>query len=252
MSTTDAKTLSRFLRPFLIGTMAGCAPFLLNYLMPVLLNGNQGNADPHWPELGGLAVLIGVIACIFFCDKPKLSAQDVFLQALGIPALLLGTLSSIQKAGETVQAKHTASEQYTNPAPILDYEGDVLPTFGAAQAREGAAGSALAWLIHPVLGQEPTRNARIQAADTVYLVVIGPSYSSLQTAREGLHRLQTKTLHAEQYAPKHPQIAQLTPGSYVVEYSRHARREDAVRVYRLLQINDSDVGARIVRWRKRR
>ena len=88
--------MARNISTFLIGFFASiCAVFVPR--MVAMLNGNHGDLQYFHRDyvlVGlGFAVVIGVITVIFEQGKSK-KAPDIFMTALGIPALLAGALNT--------------------------------------------------------------------------------------------------------------------------------------------------------------
>ena len=96
---------------FLIGFVAGVSPFLFMYLIPGLLNPSQEliGCNPWCILLTG--VLIGAITCILFAKKfAEKDPSDIFFYALGIPAILIGTLTNLNTTYSKMDIQKTANQ----------------------------------------------------------------------------------------------------------------------------------------------
>ena len=104
--------MTRNISTFLIGLFASiCAVFVPR--MVAMLNGNHGDLQYFHSDyvlVGlGFAVVIGVITVIFEQGKSK-KAPDIFMTALGIPALLAGALNT-GTAGNDLSALQAANRK---------------------------------------------------------------------------------------------------------------------------------------------
>jgi hypothetical protein len=62
------------------------------------------------------------------------------------------------------------------------------------------------------------------------------------------HELSRKRLNTEKYAPKHMRIF-IIYGSdgYYLSYSNHSSESEAIKVYKLLMLNDPELAPRIIK-----
>ena len=75
-----------------------------------------------------------------------------------------------------------------------------------------------------------------------------PTVYSREEAERVFRELNRKRLNTEKYAPKNLRIFAI-PGSnsYYLSYSNHASESEAIKVYKLLKLNDPDLAPRIIR-----
>jgi hypothetical protein len=84
------------------------------------------------------------------------------------------------------------------------------------------------------------------AADEHYVVVIG-QYTSEAEAWRAVEHLRHQQLNTELYIPKQLRIFKAGEQRYYVSYSAPVSREEAVKLYRLLRINDPQLEPQILR-----
>src|SRR5262245_41388921 len=112
-------SLRNLMRTFFIGLVAGMAPFVFMQILPALLDTSLQFGVPQ----NALAILltgglIGLITMIIFATTfDQHGPQDVFFYALGIPALLIATVSNISTKYDKVMAQNTASETILHGLP---------------------------------------------------------------------------------------------------------------------------------------
>ena len=244
-------TVKNIISTFVIGVIAGVSPFLFMQLLPVLLNPSQPTAEPNYLAIILTGVLVGAVSSIIFAKTfDARDPHDVFFYTLGIPAVLIATVSNITTKFEAVRsvtaAQVSASNTLLNVAPP---QVEVLPLQEVAPPSRPAQGSFLptndAWADEP-------RGPRIivAQAEAGYLVVIG-RYASDKDAWRALEELRLKRLRTELYVQKNPRVFQAGPNLYYVSYSSAPSREDAIKLYNLIRINDPSLMPEILRPRSR-
>ena len=119
--------LTSILLTFFIGLIAGIAPFLFMDLLPSLLSHNGVAPKPNYGAIIVTGVLIGTITAIIFSKSFKeKEPQDIFFYALGIPAILIATISNLNtnfsatKKVEDVKASASAEVlSIDNMQPVI-------------------------------------------------------------------------------------------------------------------------------------
>jgi hypothetical protein len=84
------------------------------------------------------------------------------------------------------------------------------------------------------------------AADEHYVVVIG-QYTSEAEAWRAVEQLRRRQLHTELYIPKQLRVFKAGDQRYYVSYAAPVSREEAVKLYRLIRINDPQLEPQILR-----
>ena len=99
---------------FSIGFIAGVSPFLFMQLLPALLNPSLYlNSINYWAILL-TGILIGLISSIIFATQfEKREPQDIFFYALGIPAILIATVSNMSTEFKAVRQVSEVKESLT-------------------------------------------------------------------------------------------------------------------------------------------
>jgi hypothetical protein len=151
--------MGRFLYLMFIGTVAGATSAFLPRLMTTLASGTATAAVPAPDYLsngfltiaGGFSVLIGLITAILYhSDESEIDSRQVFFYSLGIPALISGTLSTVDGANSL---KLQSLENKKTLEGALGAKGIDILGSGMILERE-AAPNEFAWrLIAPAYAQ---------------------------------------------------------------------------------------------------
>lgn len=232
---------------FVIGLTAGMSPFLFIQLLPALLSPTLpiGTFNPWAIIITGS--LIGVITSIIYAttfDGAK--AQDVFFHALGIPAVLIATVSSLSTQynahNEVSQVKDTASYMIQQPSPSTEILPNApQPLSPPATPQQQSALGSTAW------AAETGQGRLLAAAQRGYLLAIG-EYPTKEDAWAAYRKYTDLTLRTERYIPKHLGVYELGPARYVLVYGRYPSATEADRGYRLLRVNDPQVDAKVLQY----
>ena len=100
---------------FIIGTIAGLSPFLFMQLLPALLNPSLRLDSPSYLAILLTGVLVGMITSIIFATKfENKEPQEVFFYALGIPAILIATVTNISTEFKAVSKVSEVKESLTS------------------------------------------------------------------------------------------------------------------------------------------
>ena len=100
---------------FIIGMIAGISPFLFMQLLPALLNPSLRLDSPSYLAILLTGVLVGMITSIIFATKfENKEPQDVFFYALGIPAILIATVTNISTEFKAVSKVSEVKESLTS------------------------------------------------------------------------------------------------------------------------------------------
>jgi len=232
---------------FIIGMIAGISPFLFMQLLPALLNPSLRLDSPNYLAILLTGVLVGVITAIIFATKfENKEPQDVFFYALGIPAILIATVTNISTEFKAVNKVSEVKESLTsvvlNP-PRPETIPEVPKLLSPPQApRQNSQIQNKAWAEENSGGPQ-----LILAQAHGYFVVIG-EYNSEKAAWEDYYKIRDMKLRTERYFPKSLNVFQISTGSYVLVYSQPSTLEDAKKVYQLLRINDPELSVRILSY----
>ena len=246
-----------FAGSFSSGAVAGVAPFMFLWAVPSL-------SDPAtvlettnvWSRLLAVAIsggLVGVIIAIT-ADVSAEKPAAVFSRALGIPALLVGTVTSLNAkvdASETRAVASASALQETAPTESVDK----LERVSAVEPAR-ASGLLASWFaVRAAWAQQPPRlstDSQSVARGAVFLVVIGEFRNNERLlAERNLRELEGAKLRTEKYWPKRMLMYRNpTDSSFLLSYSKHRTQNEASRVYTLLRINDPRVSPKLVVFRQ--
>ena len=231
---------------FVIGFIAGVSPFLFMKLLPDMLNPGLHLDPPNYYAIVMTGALIGAITAIIFATTfEKRDPQEIFFYALGIPAILIATVSNLSTQfsamNEISTVKESLSGSLLSPPAMEKIEGDLKQ---------------ISWSPSPSLGDGPiirTASADEQAlsrpfmvAKNDFLVVIG-TYDRQADAEAARSRYTSTKLRTERYAAKNLHLLETAKKSYLLVYGTYASEAEAKRVYQLLRINDPELPVRILR-----
>jgi hypothetical protein len=235
---------------------AGIAPFLFMQLLPKMLNPNLYTGAINYSPIVLTGILVGVITTIIFAktfeDKEP---REIFFYALGIPAVLIATVSNISTETSALRKIDDASTQATiqvlNPVPepavitdkLKEGKEPVVLTPPNQLSKRNSLMVNTAWASEV----NWKKLDLIAAAPGNYLIVIG-EYNNPEDAWRFYDRYRKTSLRSERYIPKRLQVLQLNENYYVLIYSRHTTQEQATRAYKVLQINDPGLDARIMKY----
>ena len=238
---------------FFIGVVAGVSPFLFLQLLPGLLNPTQSLTSPNYAAIVVTGVLVGAICVVIFAKTfEDRDPQQVFFYTLGIPAILVATVSNITTKADALravaqtQAAASATVLNLSPPPIDTVPLKPVPppsTPGTPGAQSALRGTAWAAPRPAPSGVSPTLVAQAPATD--YVVAVG-KYSNEAEAWRSLKDLGDRRLRVENYVPKDLRVLR-GDGSYYVSYTAPMSRDEAVRLYHLIRINDPELAPQVIR-----
>jgi hypothetical protein len=234
---------------FFIGVIAGVSPFLFLQLLPGLLNPGQSLTSPNYAAIVVTGILVGAICVVIFAKTfEDRDPQQVFFYTLGIPAILVATVSNITTKADALRA--VAQTQAAASATILNLAPPPIDTVtlkpvnppnppGAQGALRGTAWAAT----RPAPDALPVMMAQAPAAD--YVVALG-KYSNEAEAWRNVRELGDRRLRVENYVPKDLRVLR-GDGVYYVSYAAPMSRDEAVRLYHLIRINDPELAPQVIR-----
>jgi hypothetical protein len=238
---------------FFIGVVAGVSPFLFLQLLPGLLNPGQTLTAPNYAAIVVTGVLVGAICVVIFAKTfEDRDPQQVFFYTLGIPAILVATVSNITTKADALRA--VAQTQAAASATILNLSPppiDTVPlkpvnppsTPGAEGALRGTAWAA----VRPApFSPSPILMAQAPAPAADYVVALG-KYSNEAEAWRTVRELGDRRLRVESYVPKDLRVLRAGDGVYYVSYAAPMNRDEAVRLFHLIRINDPELAPQVIR-----
>ena len=240
---------------FVIGLVAGAAPFLCMSYLPHLLDPRAAVSQPDMGAVVIVGVLVGFVTLIM--DAKRFSDEDpkeVLMRALAIPSILLATVTGLQSRQIVTEQRAAASTQTDSTfAPDVNISTAPGPSemVGGAPAATGPSswlwGSGAAWAqprTTPLRRVAPA--LAIPGAD--YLVVLG-QYSARAEAEGAAKRWQrTNALATERYYQKFIQVYTVQNKVFYVGYTAKLPRGEAIKLYKVLRINDPNVAPQIVQF----
>jgi hypothetical protein len=232
---------------FAIGFIAAISPFLFMQLLPALLNPSLNlDAPNYWAILLTGILVGGIISIIFATQFEKREPQDIFFYALGIPAILIATVSNISTEFKAVRQVSEVRESLTSavlspPKPEI-LEEMPKPIAPPQPLKQGWNSGGNAW------AQERQDSRPILLAQALnYFVAIG-EYSDEKRAWEDYRKWKDQRLRTELYFPKDLGVFEIRKGQYALVYSRHSSLEEANKVFQLLRINDPRLNVKILKY----
>ncbi len=232
---------------FAIGFVAAISPFLFMQLLPALLDPGLHLDPPNYLAIILTGFLVGAITSILFANQlEKKGPQDIFFYALGIPAILIATVSNLSTEFKAVRQVSEVRESLTS-AVLSPPKPEVLPempkpVLPPPPLKQGWNSRGNAW------AQEKQDGRPVLLAQALnYFVAIG-EYDSDKTAWEDYKKWKEKRLRTELYFPKDLGVFEIRKGQYALIYSRHSSLEEANKVFQLLRINDPGLNVKILKY----
>jgi len=230
---------------FLIGAIAGIAPFIFMQLLPVLLNPGLQINPPDYSAMIWTAVLIGAITAIIFTKTFKSSdPKDIFFYALGIPAILIATVSNVSTkfdaAGQISQVKENSSSTVLSSPMAETFKSEPVLLKPPPEIKQESALFNTAW------AAQLEGRIDLAAATGNYLVVIG-EFLSEDEAWAAYKKFDKERLRTETYVSKNLSVYKFDTDRYVLVYGRYDDPLYAEKVFKLLKINDPNINVRLLR-----
>lgn len=243
---TNGKTvIPDIIWSFLIGMIAGVSPFLFMQILPALLNPSLYVKPPSFWPLIVTGILVGAITAIIFSKTFRNTApKDIFFYALGIPAVLIATVSNLSTEfyakSEVAEVKANTSAMILTPPEPETIEGTLKSVPPPKSEATGNLFNFKAWA-----GEIEEQSSFVLAELNTYYVIIG-EYNNAGEAWKEYDKLNKTKLAAERYEPKQLNVLQLNNRQYFLVYGTYTSKSNAERVYKLLRINDPELNARLV------
>lgn len=239
--------VEKVLLTFAIGFIAAISPFLFMQLLPALLNPGMQMDPPNYLAIALTGLLIGAITSILFANQfEKKGPQDIFFYALGIPAILIATVSNLSTEFKAVRQVSEVRESLTS-AVLNPPKPEVLqempkPVPPPQPLKQGWNSRGNVWA-----GERQESRPVLLAQAMNYFVVIG-EYDNEKNAWEGYKKWKEKKLRTELYFPKDLGVFEIRKGQYILVYSRLSSQEEAQKVFQLLRINDPGLNVKILKY----
>jgi hypothetical protein len=240
---------------FLIGFFAGIAPFAFTKVLPMMLHPDEFvlMTPLHaWIMIGGMlgsGVIVGIVIALMYAGTSEpLTPKEVFLYALGIPAILITTVSNfttdmnakseISLMQDTANAAISSSKAPPQNVPAA--------TFKPVSSLSSDMKTGL--LIQSAHAEEMGRPIVLAQKQQPYLVIIG-TYTSRDEARSAFQQFVSRKFRAETYVAKRLELLEQagSPPQYVIVYARFGTEAEATRASRYLTINDRDLQVSLIR-----
>lgn len=255
MKIQDYK-MKNVLLTFAIGFIAGITPFAFTRVLPMVLRPEEFVPMPSlhfWIMIGGMVItglIVGaIIALMYAGGSEELSPKEIFIYALGVPAILVSTVTNLTtdlKAKSEISAmQQTANAVLSNPTAlpleIPEKSFKVLSSLGG-----GGESGFLVQTAHAADTAYPVILAQNQQKR--YLVIIG-TYASEKEAKSVFEQYMNRKFKTEAYVPKQLELLEQpgNPPQYVIVYSRFSTATEATRAQRYLLVNDRDLTAGVTK-----
>jgi hypothetical protein len=251
MQIQDYKTKNFFIT-FAIGFVSGITPFAFTKVLPMMLRPEEFEPMQTlhlWIMVSGMlitGVIVGaIIALIYGGSKDPHTPKEVFLYALGVPAILITTVTNfsteVKAKSEIAAMQDTAnaliSNVNSNPQQIPE------STFKSVTSSNSGtvSGGLLVRTAFAGDGDRPVILAQ-QRQQKPYLVIIG-TYTSRQEAESALAQFVNRKFRTETYVPKHLELLKQAGGTpqYAIIYARFKTAAEATQAKRYLMVNDRDL-----------
>jgi hypothetical protein len=235
---------------FGVGFIAGTAPILMMHYFPAALSPGMSQGAPPAIAILITGIVVGLITCVMFAEQiGEKPLHDIFLYALGIPAVLLATIGNIrsefEKASiaETASATIVSSPEAETPAELESVDVDSLLQFGSRSPLRSWFGVTEARAQAPAA--ERLAGTRI-APSGDYLIVIG-RFGDASRAARAFRRMREQRLRTEKYVPKQLDLVR-SGREYLLVYQRTPSRDEAIKTYKLLRVNDPKVRVELLHY----
>lgn len=235
---------------FAVGFIAGTAPLLIMHYLPLALAPNAPTTAPPALAILITGVVVGLITSVMFSESVgQKPLSDIFLYALGIPAVLLATIGNIGNELDKSQVQHHANEVLIS-TPAVDSLSSVEPVDVESLSKQvsGHASLNAPWWrlgVADAMAQTPPPPPQhLAAAKGEYLVVI----QRCKTPREAVaayRHFQNANLRTAAYVPMQLELLR-AGGEFLVVYRRTPSKDEAVKTFKLLRINDPKLHVELV------
>ncbi|MEK6814242.1 MAG: hypothetical protein AABY65_05880 [Nitrospirota bacterium] len=190
---------------FFIGLVAGLTAMVLPRLIAALASSTEGSSVRYFSlDFAFLAlafgVIVGLVIMIFEWKIPS-RPRDTFMTALGIPALLSGTLNAYNASGVARDAENLSNALLESSGVSIIRGGGTAPGEKRSENNEGwfppGLGVARAYAQEgPHVAVRIAFNPGIQVQEPFYYVVLARA-DSLPKAREEGERLRLRVPNTE-------------------------------------------------------
>lgn len=231
---------------FIIGLIAGISPFMFMKLLPTLLNPSLQLTPPNYYAIGITGILIGFITAIMFGTiDEKREPHDIFLYALGIPAVLIATVSNLTTEFKAIKEVAAVKENVSSSIimqPKIE-KVTVKPIKLPKENKPTQTGLFLstAWAQEAPVRAEPKK----PVDQNKFLLTIG-TYSSKDEAITAYKQFESTRFSSEQYLPKSPELIELSTGGFSIVYNKYPTKEDSTKAFQLIRVNDPGLAVRIL------
>jgi len=234
---------------FLIGAIAGVAPFLFMQLLPSMLNPTLSVNLPNYHAIIITGLLIGAITSIIFTTSfGKREPQEIFFYSLGLPAILIATVSNLGANFEVETAKEKATALVSQGNEIMIEKVLSVQTLSlSASHLEPAVTGFLDSIFSVAVASDKPDAIQIASGGPNYLIVIG-EYQSAKAAWAAYNDIAARKLRSERYVQKNLSVNKLGERRFVLSFSTSHSDVDARRVYKILAINDPQFSVRIIKY----
>jgi uncharacterized membrane protein YdcZ (DUF606 family) len=254
MKIQDYQTKNVFVT-FLIGFFAGIAPFAFTKVLPMMLHPEEFvlmKSLHVWIMTGGMlgsGIIVGIVIALMYAGTTEtLTPKEVFLYALGIPAILITTVSNfttdITARSEISVMQDTANAAISNSK--VSQQDVPAATFKPVSSLSSGMKTGL--LIQAAHAEDIARPIILAQNQQPYLVIIG-TYTSRDEAKSAFDQFVVRKFRAETYVTKRLELLEQTgsPPQYVIVYARFGAEAEATRASRYLMINDRDLKVNLIR-----
>ena len=234
---------------FFIGFTAGVSPFLFMQVLPSLLNPELTFLSTNWAPIVITGILIGVISTIIFSpDFKKKQPQEIFFHALGIPAVLIASVSNLSTQFEA-QTEISAAKDNASTSILLqpkEEEIDLIEEITLIFPRhDKPKGFKIFSEAHADNGVDSSDN---ELPNSRYIVTVG-EYKTEEKAKEQYEIINKRKLSVEKYLPKRLKIYRISNTRHVISYAEYSDQSEARKAYKLLRINDPSLQVNILHFR---
>lgn len=244
------KNVMKFTWPFLIGIVAGSSPFLCMTYLPSLLTSGAASRTVDSVALLVVSVLVGLVTgIVFYGEVGAEHPSKIFTKALGIPALLLATVTNTASKADLQRAQDTATLQVlSEPAAAEETPEaptELSPPTESPEKTSSFSMTSDAWAQTATIARASASTPR----DARFLLVLG-QYTTEKEAWAAYNRWQpTGQFATERYYPKNIKVFAAGKTTFYVCYTGPLAAPDATRLLKVIRINDPNLSPKVVEQR---
>lgn len=245
----EGKRVMRGVYAFIVGFIAGTAPFIFMYCLPILLTPGSREVSPPLFQLLLTGTIVGAITTIMFTGQIRKTWQDVFVYALGIPALLIATVGDISSRLSARELQARTSSAIMAPevsTPAIESDLEIIDVESLMEKYDETSSLINRLFRSDAVAATPDTLRAEKLEKGQYLIVIG-SYGDKKSALQAFRKFRDTRLNTEDYINKSLELLKKTD-RYLIVYWRCSNEEAALKAYKLMRVNDPKIPVQIFKY----